>query len=318
MTLYRIGELIQMSVKMRRIVTLAAVVSGLAAQNLVAACSSTVIAYQASGVFGAKVISGADKLKLAGEPFSMTLYVCQTRLPAQIGSNYAVYAAVEMTATVKSTLSTTPFNIKPTATTFILVHPATGPDSIQVRATVAILGGSVTIKAVVALPPGTLSSTNITTLPAVTIFTGKSGFIYSQGSVSTTLAVIGNASAAVYTPPAQRAAPLLYSNAAQVITLHPDGTQSVRAMHASPVEVGMSADTVMLQFYASGVSHADEIQVRIAGQEVPVRYAGASARFPGLDEVTVEVPRSLAGIGDADVILTVDGQPASPVLMHIQ
>jgi uncharacterized protein (TIGR03437 family) len=58
--------------------------------------------------------------------------------------------------------------------------------------------------------------------------------------------------------------------------------------------------------------------VQIAGQDVPVRYAGATGHFPGLDEVTVEVPRSLAGIGDADVVLTADGQTASPVRIHIQ
>ena len=47
-------------------------------------------------------------------------------------------------------------------------------------------------------------------------------------------------------------------------------------------------------------------------------YSGAAGHFPGLDEVTVEVPRSLAGIDEADVELTVDGRPASPVRIHIQ
>jgi hypothetical protein len=37
-----------------------------------------------------------------------------------------------------------------------------------------------------------------------------------------------------------------------------------------------------------------------------------------LDEVTVEVPRGLAGMGDVDVVLTADGQTASPVRIHIQ
>jgi hypothetical protein len=37
-----------------------------------------------------------------------------------------------------------------------------------------------------------------------------------------------------------------------------------------------------------------------------------------LDEVTVDLPRSLAGTGDVDVVLTADGQTASPVHIHIQ
>jgi len=32
----------------------------------------------------------------------------------------------------------------------------------------------------------------------------------------------------------------------------------------------------------------------------------------------VEVPRSLAGMGDVDVVMTADGQAAGPVRIHIQ
>jgi hypothetical protein len=37
-----------------------------------------------------------------------------------------------------------------------------------------------------------------------------------------------------------------------------------------------------------------------------------------LDEITVELPRSLAGMGQVDVVLTADGQTASPVRIPIQ
>jgi uncharacterized protein (TIGR03437 family) len=74
----------------------------------------------------------------------------------------------------------------------------------------------------------------------------------------------------------------------------------------------------MVQCYASGVRDAPEVHVQIAGQDVPVMYAAASGHFPGLDEVTVEVPRSLTGMGDADAAMTVDGETASPVRIHIQ
>jgi uncharacterized protein (TIGR03437 family) len=89
-------------------------------------------------------------------------------------------------------------------------------------------------------------------------------------------------------------------------------------MRAAPVDLGAPSDTVMLRFYASGVRDASDVHVRIAGQDVPVIYSGASGHFPGFDEVTVELPRSLAGMGDVDVVLTADGQTASPVRIHIQ
>jgi uncharacterized protein (TIGR03437 family) len=110
---------------------------------------------------------------------------------------------------------------------------------------------------------------------------------------------------------------LLHSGGAQAITLHADGTQLVRSLGA-PVDLGMPEDTVTLKFYASGVRYASEVHVQIAGEEVPVRYAGPSGYFQGLDEVAVQVPRSLAGRGDADVILTADGETAGPVRIHIQ
>lgn len=57
-----------------------------------------------------------------------------------------------------------------------------------------------------------------------------------------------------------------------------------------------------LKFYASAVRDASEVQVRIDGEETPVQYAGR------LHEVSALVPRSLEGSGEADVVLTADGQ----------
>jgi uncharacterized protein (TIGR03437 family) len=74
----------------------------------------------------------------------------------------------------------------------------------------------------------------------------------------------------------------------------------------------------VLKFYASGLRDAADVQVRIDGEEAPVLYAGKSAYLDALDEVNVLVPRSLAGRGNVEVVLTVDGQPASPVRVQIQ
>ena len=94
-------------------------------------------------------------------------------------------------------------------------------------------------------------------------------------------------------------------------------TQMEALRRGAPVDL-LASDKVMLQFYTSGVRDASEVHVRIAGQDVPVLYSGASGHFAGLDEVIVELPRSLAGMGRVDVVLTADGQTAGPVSIHIQ
>lgn len=75
---------------------------------------------------------------------------------------------------------------------------------------------------------------------------------------------------------------------------------------------------VVLRFYATGLQDAAAIGMRIAGQDVPVLYAGPSGHYPGLDEINVQVPRSLAATGEVDVVLQVNGQTAGPVRIRIQ
>ncbi len=56
----------------------------------------------------------------------------------------------------------------------------------------------------------------------------------------------------------------------------------------------------------------------IGGGEAPVNYAGPQGGFVGLDQINVLIPRSLAGRGVVDVVLTVDGIPADTVQIVIQ
>jgi hypothetical protein len=365
-----------MVVKMRSIVVAAAVISGFAVSgNLFAQCASSVISYQASGAFGSTVLSGLDEYELAGEPFSITIYACESKKPVKTSSDSSTYTGLVLTGSVKSRLLTTPYPINTDKTTFTLVQPATGLDSIQLSGTVVIKGATIAIKGNVALPPGTLTSASIAPFPSVSIYTARSEFTYTwpawkpsnlygvnqrvldpsgnaqevttagtsgttapvwnetlggtttDGSVvwtckgsylPTSLAMLGTAAGTVYTGAGAKASLLLHSDGVQVITAHTDGTHSVRAMRAAPVDPAASSDTTMLQFYASGVRDASEVHVQIAGQEVPLLYSGAAGHFPGLDEVTVEIPRTMAGMGDVDVVLTADGQAANPVRIHIQ
>jgi hypothetical protein len=367
-----------MIIKMRSIAIAAAVVSGFAAsENLAAApsCSTQAVTYTASGSFGSNKIAGLDTFKLAGEPFSITMLACESKQPSSTGPDDSIYSGVEFTGTVQSSLITTPFKMPPTPMTFVLVKPPAGPDLVEVEGNLTVFGSTLFIHGSIALPAGTLASTKIAPFSGVSIVTASSAFTYSypawhagtaykigqqivdpsgnaqkvttagtagptapvwnetlgaattDGTVvwvsegpytATELAIIGNASGTASTPGAAKQGARIHREGVQVITAHADGSQSVRPLSAAPVDLLASSDEVLLRFYAEGLREASDVHVQIAGQDVPVRYSGASGYFPGLDEVIVEVPRSLAGMGQVDVALTADDQTPSPVPVHIQ
>jgi len=58
--------------------------------------------------------------------------------------------------------------------------------------------------------------------------------------------------------------------------------------------------------------------VRIGGQSAEVLYAGPQGAFVGLDQVNLRLARSLAGLGEADLVLTVDGKAANTVRIGIR
>jgi uncharacterized protein (TIGR03437 family) len=49
-----------------------------------------------------------------------------------------------------------------------------------------------------------------------------------------------------------------------------------------------------------------------------VSFAGAQGDFVGVDQVNVLLPRVLAGRGELDLFLTVDGQLANPLRVQIK
>ncbi|MFN7930688.1 MAG: SMP-30/gluconolactonase/LRE family protein, partial [Blastocatellia bacterium] len=77
-----------------------------------------------------------------------------------------------------------------------------------------------------------------------------------------------------------------------------------------------AASEVYLELYGTGWrnnSGLANVSVTVGGVAVPVLYAGPQPQFVGLDQINVQLPRSLAGRGDADVLLTVDGKVANAV-----
>ncbi len=118
--------------------------------------------------------------------------------------------------------------------------------------------------------------------------------------------------------------------AAQTVRVAPDGGQAVQdlfacvapavACGAVPVNFGDEPDRVVLVLYGTGIrgrSSLAAVTARIAGETLPVQYAGAQPSYAGLDQVNVELPRSLRGKGKAMLALEVDGKSANPVAIDL-
>jgi hypothetical protein len=88
-----------------------------------------------------------------------------------------------------------------------------------------------------------------------------------------------------------------------------------------PIDLGSVADRVYLQLYGTGIrgrSSLAAVTARIGGVDAPVEYAGPVAGMSGLDQVNVRVPRALAGHGEVDIVLTVDGSTANAVRVNFK
>ncbi len=113
-----------------------------------------------------------------------------------------------------------------------------------------------------------------------------------------------------------------YGVAAALITrVKADGTQTwepVIQVDASgnvvplPIDFGASTDQLVLVLFGTGI-RGTNFTVQVGGTNVPVQYAGPQGTYPGLDQVNAALPRSLAGSGPVNVVLTADGVAANTV-----
>jgi uncharacterized protein (TIGR03437 family) len=90
---------------------------------------------------------------------------------------------------------------------------------------------------------------------------------------------------------------------------------------AVPIDLSAENEQVFLILFGTGLryrSSLSAVSARIGGADAQVLFAGAQNDFAGLDQINVVVPRSLAGRGDVDVALTVDGKAANAVRVTIK
>lgn len=119
--------------------------------------------------------------------------------------------------------------------------------------------------------------------------------------------------------------------AAAVVRVKPDGSQ-VRedifqlgpgnAVLPKPIDLGPDGDIVILEMYGTGIrGHAglSFASATVGGEASPIHFAGAQGQFVGLDQVNLQLPRSLAGRGRVNVQLRLDNNVSTPpVMVEIQ
>ncbi|PWU02794.1 MAG: hypothetical protein C5B51_20200, partial [Terriglobia bacterium] len=93
-----------------------------------------------------------------------------------------------------------------------------------------------------------------------------------------------------------RTAPGLFTGG-QVIHVHADGSQTSESFSGNPVDLGAATDRVFLVLYGTGLRFClaeGSLTAMVNGISVPVKMMPQGI-YPGLDQVNLELPRSLAG-----------------------
>jgi len=90
---------------------------------------------------------------------------------------------------------------------------------------------------------------------------------------------------------------------------------------AVPIDLGPATDQVFLILYGTGFRNRSALAAmacKIGGADAEVLSAGDTPGFAGLDQSNVRLPRSLAGRGEVEVVMTVDGKVANTVRISIK
>ncbi|MEO6724503.1 MAG: hypothetical protein ABIU20_04845, partial [Blastocatellia bacterium] len=89
-----------------------------------------------------------------------------------------------------------------------------------------------------------------------------------------------------------------------------------------PLDLGPQTNQVFLVIFGSGlrgVSSTAAVKAKVGGVDVPVTFVGPAPGLAGVDQVNLgPLPRSLAGLGAVDIVLTVDNRTTNTVRVNIK
>ncbi len=119
--------------------------------------------------------------------------------------------------------------------------------------------------------------------------------------------------------------------AAVVLRVRPDNSQVYEPVFrfdsarnrfvAVPIDLSDASDQVFLILFGTGIrnfSAAGNVSVKFGGDDSLVQFAGSQGGFPGLDQVNARLSQSLAGRGNVDVVVAVDGKTSNTLIINIK
>lgn len=115
------------------------------------------------------------------------------------------------------------------------------------------------------------------------------------------------------------------------LRVKPDGSQQYEQIAqfdaaqgkfvALPIDLGAETDQVYLALFGTGWRNRNslaDVIVKVGGIEAETLYAGPQRQYPGLDQINVRLPRSLAGRGEVDVFVSVHGTAANVAKISVK
>jgi uncharacterized protein (TIGR03437 family) len=82
-----------------------------------------------------------------------------------------------------------------------------------------------------------------------------------------------------------------------------------------PISMGAPGDRVFLILFGTGIQGASSVSAGVGNQNIKADWFGSQSEYPGLDQVNILLPRTLAGLGTVQLQLTADGTAANPVAL---
>jgi hypothetical protein len=153
--------------------------------------AAPIITYAASGTFASIPTSGADALKLAGEPFNVSIAVSASTAPYRYGPNWAAYHQLKLTGTVHSALlGPQPVSIASSEASIIQAINPGQDDLFTMEAPVKVVGVSLTITAKIIMPLGTINNQLLHPFSAPVVLSPTDATMsYSNGTNITVLGI---------------------------------------------------------------------------------------------------------------------------------
>jgi uncharacterized protein (TIGR03437 family) len=88
-----------------------------------------------------------------------------------------------------------------------------------------------------------------------------------------------------------------------------------------PIDFGEEGEEVYLVLFGTGWRSRlalATVRATIGEQDIEILYAGSQGGFVGLDQLNLKLPRTLAGKGEVDLKLFVEGKPANTVRINLK